>query len=161
MRKKRESLYCALLIVFVVAGCARKESVDEMQVKTVIAKYNNALIEAYRNQNPIYLKEVAGDDEVRKIGTIVESFLQGDEIMEAEIEKINFKEIKIEAEKATVRTSEEWRYRWVNIKTGKEAEPARDIHYDMLYRMVKKDGKWLVEKTEDESNKGKASIPGH
>lgn len=151
-------LLLSLISVVLFFGCTRNVAdTRDAELKVVIAKYNNALVEAYKNQNPAPLREVVGDNEVRKIGTIVESFLQSDEIMEAELVKINFKEIKIDAAKAEVRTSEDWRYRWVHIKTGKETEPVEDIHYDMLYNMAKKDGKWLIEKTEDESHKTTAS----
>lgn len=139
-----------ILCIVVFSGCASPPpDTRAAQLKIVIAKYNNALIEAYKNRFDSPLMEVAGEAEVRKIRTIVDSFLQSDEIMEAEVKRMDFKEIKIEAEKAEVKTSEDWQYRWVNVRTGKEVEPIKDIHYEMLYHLIKKDGKWLVENTED------------
>jgi len=69
--------------------------------------------------------------------------------MESEIHKIDFRDIKAEGDKAAVNTAEDWSYRWIDYRTKQEVEPLRDIHYDMKYYLVKKDGKWLVEKVEE------------
>ena len=121
---------------------------EKPELKTVIAKYNNAIIEAYKNQNFEHFMQVATDAEINKIGVIINSFRQADQIMEAELRKIDFQEIKTQGDKADVKTSEDWSYRWIDYKTGQEVEPLKDIHYEMLYHLIKKDGKWLVEKVE-------------
>ena len=119
----------------------------------LVAKYNNAIIEAYKNQFFAPLTEVAGEKQVNKARVVINSFRRGNQVMEADVRKIDFKEIKRQGDKASVRTSEDWVYRWVDIKTGKEVEPLKDIHYEIVYHLVKKDGKWLVEKAEDETSK--------
>jgi len=121
---------------------------EKPELKTVIAKYNNAIIEAYKNQNFEHFMQVATDAEINKIGVIINSFRQADQIMEAELRKIDFQEIKTQGDKADVKTSEDWSYRWIDYKTGQEVEPLKNIHYEMLYHLIKKDGKWLVEKVE-------------
>ena len=121
---------------------------EKTELKTVIAKYNNAIIEAYKNQNFEHFMQVATDAEINKIGVIINSFRQADQIMEAELRKIDFQEIKTQGDKADVKTSEDWSYRWIDYKTGQEVEPLKNIHYEMLYHLIKKDGKWLVEKVE-------------
>ena len=121
---------------------------EKPELKTVIAKYNNAIIEAYKNQNFEHFMQVATDTEINKIGIIINSFRQADQIMEAELRKIDFQEIKTQGDKADVKTSEDWSYRWIDYKTAQEVEPLKNIHYEMLYHLIKKDGKWLVEKVE-------------
>ena len=121
---------------------------EKPELKTVIAKYNNAIIEAYKNQNFEHFMQVATDTEINKIGIIINSFRQADQIMEAKLHKIDFQEIKTQGNKADVNTSEDWSYRWIDYKTGQEVEPLKNIHYEMLYHLIKKDGKWLVEKVE-------------
>lgn len=120
------------------------------ELKIVIVKYNNALIEAYKNQFFEPLTQVASEEVVRKIGVIVNSYRESDQIMEAELNKIEFREMVVEEDKATVRTSEDWSYRWINYRTVQEVEPHQDIHYEMFYHLLKKNGRWRVEKVEEE-----------
>lgn len=141
---------CAALLMIIHSGCSSDPlSGQKAELKTVIAKYNTALIEAYKNKNFDYLAQVATEDEIKKIGIVINSYRQAGQIMESELHRIDFGEIKTQGDKADVRTSEDWSYRWVDYKTGAEAEPRKSIHYEILYRMVKKDGKWLVEKIEE------------
>ena len=136
-----------LFIVFVTcAGCNSGEISQEAELKTIIAKYNIALVEAYGYQFFEPLKEVAGEDEVGKVEIIIDSYMLGNQIMEAQLNRMDFNEINIEEDRATVRTSEDWSYRWVDLRTGEEVEPLRDIHYELLYHLIKNDDKWLVEK---------------
>lgn len=138
-----------IALLFILLGCASKQSGEETSLKIVIAKYNNAVIEAYKNQILMPLKEVAVEDEVRRIDITVSTYLRGNQLMEADLHKIDFKDVRIEGDKATVRTSEDWSYKWVNYRTKKEVEPLRDIHYEMTYYLNKIGGKWLVEKVEE------------
>lgn len=149
-----DCLVCAIVFGVVLYGCVSNRPDEKAALKIVIAKYNNALVEAYKDQSFEPLKAVAAADEVNKVDTIVSSYLQANQIMEADLRKVDFKDIKIEGDKATVKTSEDWSYRWVNYKTRQEIEPLRNVHYEMLYHMTKKDGKWLVEKVE-ETGEGK------
>lgn len=143
-------LFYSIALAVILSGCASNPADNrEAELKTIIAKYNNAVIEAYKSQNFEYLKQVATEQEIDKIGVMITSFLQANQIMEAELHKIDFREIKIQGDKADVRTSEDWSYRWIDYKTGQEVEPLKDIHYEMLYHLIKKDGKWLVEKVDE------------
>ena len=141
--------YSVIVLLVVVSGCSSKSMDEKTELKTVIAKYNNAIIEAYKNQNFEHFMQVATDTEINKIGIIINSFRQADQIMEAKLHKIDFQEIKTQGNKADVNTSEDWSYRWIDYKTGQEVEPLKNIHYEMLYHLIKKDGKWLVEKVEE------------
>ena len=40
-----------------------------------------------------------------------------------------------------MKTSEDWSYQWIDYKTRQEVEPLKDIHYELLYHLIKKDGK--------------------
>ncbi|MBI3752736.1 MAG: hypothetical protein HY266_01660 [Deltaproteobacteria bacterium] len=149
-----DCLVCAIVFAVVLYGCASNRPDEKTALKIVIAKYNNALVEAYKDQSFEPLKAVAAADEVSKVDTIVSSYLQANQIMEADLRKIDFKDIKIKGDKAAVKTSEDWSYRWIDYRTGKEIEPLKPVHYEMVYHLIKKDRKWLVEKVE-ETGEGK------
>ncbi len=145
-------LTAIFVIALIFAGCTawEKEPSEEELLKKVVTRYNYALIEAYRSQFYDRLKEVAGRDELRRIRIIITSYLQSSEIMEAELHRIEFGEIRIEEEKATVDTTERWSYRWIDYRTGREVEPLKEIGYNMRYHLVKdEDRGWIVERVED------------
>ncbi len=138
-----------IVLLVLASGCTSKTVDDKRQLKVIVAKYNHALIEAYKNQFYDPLRDVAGKKEVDKVGTIIMSYLQGNEIMESELISIDFRKIEKENDSATVRTSERWKYRWVHYKTNEEVNPVKEIGYELLYHLSKKEGKWRVERVEE------------
>lgn len=143
-------LFYSIALAVILSGCASNPADDrEALLKIVIAKYNNAVIEAYRSQNFEPLKQAAAEHEIDKIGVIINAYRTENQIMESDIKKIDFKEIRIEADKAYVKTSEDWSYRWINYETKQEVEPLKDVRYELLYHLIKKGGKWLVDKVEE------------
>lgn len=139
----------AIIWVFICLGCTSPEQTHEKHLKTIVAKYNNALTQAYSSRFLSSLSEVASEKEVNKVEVIIASFFQGNTLMESELHRMDFHDVNIEGDKATVRTSEDWSYRWVDFRTSEEIEPLKDIHYEMLYHLIKKDDKWLVDSVED------------
>lgn len=142
------------LIGLILAGsssCSSSSQEDAIIMKAV-GKYNQALIIAYRNVDFGPLGGAASEKEARKVRAIVNSYLEGNQVMESDVKRIDFRDIKVEGDRATARTSEDWTYRWVDFKTGEEVEPLKDIHYEMLYHLEKIDDKWLVDKVEKVGN---------
>jgi hypothetical protein len=142
------------LIGLILAGslsCGSSTNEDAVIMKAV-GKYNQALVIAYRNVDFGPLGGAASEKEAKKVRVIVNSYLEGNQVMESDVKRIDFKDVKVEGDRATARTSEDWTYRWVDFKTGEEVEPLKDIHYEMLYHLEKIDEKWLVEKVEDIGN---------
>lgn len=143
-----------LFIFFLLLISCAKANPEQESVKKLIAIYNHALVLAYGELKFEELKSIASEGQFGKVSAIVNSFRDADEMMEAELLRLDFKEIKIEGNSSTVKTSEDWKYRWVNNKTGEEVEPLKDIHYDIIYHLTKKDGKWIVDRVEDVSIAG-------
>ena len=143
----------ALLILFAFPGCA-VESPPEAEVKTAIAKYNVALVEAYRNLYFEPLERVALKKEIHRVDTIISGYLQGKRVMEPEPHGVVFEEIGIDGDRAAVRTSEDWSYRWVDIETEKPLTSLKEVHYNLLYTLVKEDGRWMVARVEDTDDRG-------
>jgi len=145
--------YTAQFIAILVCLCAsfscKSGDPEKDAIQRTVAKYNTAIIIAYKELNMSPLQEIASEGHVSKVKIIINSYLEANQIMIADILKVNIKEIKIEGEKATAKTSEDWKYKWIDNKTGKDVEPLKDIHYEMFYKMIKKDGKWIVEAVEE------------
>jgi hypothetical protein len=142
------------LIGLILAGslsCGSSTNEDAVIMKAV-GKYNQALVIAYRNVDFGPLGGAASEKAAKKVRVIVNSYLGGNQVMESDVKRIDFKDVKVEGDRAIARTSEDWTYRWVDFKTGEEVEPLKDIHYEMLYHLEKIDDKWLVDKVEKVGN---------
>ncbi len=141
----RKTLWGGLLLFLgLLSACTATR--EEEAVKRSVVLYNRGLIEAYRSQSFDLLKEVAVEREVEKVGAVVGAYLEGGEVMESRIISLRFDGVEVRDGRATVRTSEEWSYRWLDYRTGREVEPLKRIYYRMRYDLVKRDGRWLVEK---------------
>ena len=51
----------------------------------------------------------------------------------------------MEAETATVSTSEKWRYWWVSEASGAITKPKAEESYQLEYHLVRVDGRWKVD----------------
>jgi hypothetical protein len=136
-------------LFFIIPLSCTTKNPEEEAIKKLVGKYNVALITAYKDMNPLPLRRVTSNSEFEKVNLIIDSFMEVNQIMEAELMSLGFKDIKIEQDSATVKTSEQWKYRWVDMKTGEVKVPLQEIHYEMLYHLTKEEDKWLVDRVED------------
>ncbi|MHC4278310.1 MAG: hypothetical protein ACYSTI_13475 [Planctomycetota bacterium] len=143
-------IFCTLVLLAPLS-CTNGNP-EEEAIKVLVGKYNVAIITAYKDLNTWPLKLVTTDAVFKKVNVMIESYLDGEQVMEAELLSLEFKDIKIEPESATVRTTEEWEYRWVDINSREVIDPTRPIHYEVLYHIIKSEDRWLVEKVEAKSD---------
>lgn len=143
------SIIFFLFIAFCFSGCVNNTTnIEDKSIKNTIVKFNYGLISAYYNLDPTSLRDVAGKEEMDKIGVIVSSFLEGNKVMESELIEIEFMEfIRQDDGFVIVETSEDWKYRWIEVGANQQAPDFEEINYRIFYKMSKKDDKWIVIKT--------------
>ena len=149
MRKSKTILYITIVMTLLFSGCAKEESPEEYAIKVAVTKYNNAIIDLYRTVSPEKLDEIALEEESFRVQNYMSIFLPGKRLMDAEYQRIEFREVIVEGDSATVKTSEDWTFRWIHFKTGEEIEPWTDVHYKMRYDLTLIDGKWMIAKATD------------
>lgn len=144
----RKSFFCGLILVLAVSGCATEKSKEEYDIKITIGKYNHAMIRAYKSLDFRPLGGVTTDEQLTRVNSFITSFLESGQIMEPELHSIDFKEITIEDDRATVGTSEDWTYMWLDYRTREVVVPLEEIHYEIIYHLLREDETWLVDKVE-------------
>lgn len=152
MRTIKKIFLCLAVFAF-LAGCATKANEEDLQIKKAVARYNDAVTIGYKELNIEPLKDIAGKERVGKVEAFISAYLGSGLVMEAELHGIDFKEIKIEGDKAGVKTVEDWSYSWIDYKTRKTAVPRKDVRYTIFYALSKKDGRWIIEDAKDLSEK--------
>ncbi len=122
-------------------------------IKKVIISYNQGIIKASKTSKTNHMKAFAKDEIVKKFHLWIKSWHDNNLFMDAKIKKLNFKKIDIMQQKAMVITDEDWLYRYIDIKTKKEAFKQTHIHYNIKYILSKEKEKWLIQKIDILSEK--------
>lgn len=122
---------------------------DKAVLRDLIVTYNKNIVAAQ-----IYLDDVAGLAELttKSEFTRMYAYIQKDredgKIMSCTLRNLKFTGISLEADTGTVKTMEDWFIEDRDLKTGKAAAQFKDIEYNVEYAVVKKKGKWLVDRVE-------------
>lgn len=156
---------CMLLIIvgaaLLLAACGKKEEkVPEIKgpafdntipgdegIKNAIRGYNQAIMDAYFSDTHIkFVRKYATEKEVKRMFIFINTDRERDLAMAMKLNKMVFDEIFASENGATVNTSENWDFHYINIKTGKPTEPVKEMRYKLRYTLEKEDGKWVVAK---------------
>lgn len=130
--------------MIVAVGCAR-ESAEDFLLKNAVRKYNRALVETYRMAEPGLLADVAAEQEVRKVDVLITTLQMQNKVLRASLDRIAFIGMDRPGdERAEVKTSEDWFYEHMDRKTRQRVGQAKRIHYELVYTLERKGGKWIV-----------------
>ncbi|MEE9614188.1 MAG: hypothetical protein V3W31_04440 [Thermodesulfobacteriota bacterium] len=162
MREHINLLIAAVLLA--VVSCAGSVS-EEDKVRSLVGRYNSALVTAYKEGDFDRLVKVADGEALSKVDNAYQSYLKGPGIvLDAELLGLKFKEFSLgtgedesginvewhEDEKewrevylykeTFVETEERWNYRWVDYRTGETASPVVTARYGVAYTVDRVDG---------------------
>ena len=142
---KSKLFFFTLIIIFIFA-CSR-DAEEVVQIKGTIMRYNQLLIEGYKNLNMNPLQEVATTEHATELYYHMAALGEADIKMLSTLKKIDFTRVNIvKSDKVVVSTREVWDFVHVDIKTDERVYDEKDFVYEMRYELIKKDGRWLVEK---------------
>ncbi len=148
----RIPLASLLLLSILLSSCgANDKKREEQELKRTVARYNNSVVEAYKNKFFKPLQGVASTKEVERVDLVVNYKFAKNQIMESEPYMMAFTSIEVTFDEefdettAIVKTTEDWTYRWVDRETGVVIEPMREFHYEVIYDLLLTDEGWLVQ----------------
>lgn len=148
MRAGRRALgfgLAAALAVELTAGCARLRL--EREAEAAVRRYNDALIVAYRTNDPRGLESVAGQDELRRLVALIDLKRAGHLALESRVESLELLEATTPGPDAmVVRTRERWRYWDRALKPGMPAGPVFVADLWMRWELARESGVWKVQK---------------
>ena len=132
-----------MFILFFIS-CS-KELGQVEQIKRSVERYNQLLIEGYKNLNMNPLQEVATPEQATKAYHHMAAFGEADIKIISELKKIEFLVVKLTgSDKAVVKTREVWDFKHVDIKTSTKKMEEKDFIYRITYELEKNNNKWLV-----------------
>ena len=148
LRFKYQSILLFLSIVFISAifSCSSSE---EKAVKDAIKRYGAALRDVYIKTDLSILEDIATNEQINKVMHLVQALIDRNTIMVTEQKRLNIKSVKIQGDTAEAETEETWIY-WLEDKYNKNViKSSEDVHYRLVYRLKKIQGKWKVGETRE------------
>ncbi len=120
---KRTATLPAAVALVVLAGCGRWTATREAEA--AVRAYNEAIVVAYRTNDPRGLEDVAGPEELRKLIALIDLKRNANLALESRLEEFEVLAVETSGtDAATVRTRERWRY-W--DRALKPAMPAGQV----------------------------------
>jgi hypothetical protein len=146
----RLKLFTPPVVLLLLAACSNPKG----EAEAVIRQYDQALIKAFGSGNPAPLKDIAGEKELRKVGTLIDYKGTAGLVLESQLLNLSMDSCSKTGDDAMTATStERWSYFDRPQKAG--AAPGKTVESEMKlkYFLKKENGVWKVEKVEGISQK--------
>ena len=133
-----------------IAACSDPKG----EAETVVRRYDAALIKAFASGSTAPLKDIAGEKEFRKIGTLVEYKGIAGVVLESQLLGLSVDSFsKTGDDEMTASTTERWKYFDRPLKPGGAPGKTIDSEMKLKYFLKREGGVWKVEKVEGISHK--------
>lgn len=118
---------------------------EKAAVRDLVINYNReAIISQVRIGNLENLRELADKKEFIRMNASIEKDRVDGMIMSSTLRNLRFDKISLNKDTGTVKTTEDWYFEDRDLKTGKVVTPFKDMEYKVEYKVIKKDGKWVI-----------------
>lgn len=146
-RGRRASWIAAALAVAFGSACQRHaDNPDAQAARAAVARYNQALVEAFRTMEQDRLVHVATEAEVSRVGAVIAGLMAQGKVMQARQVDSRVEEVKVLApDLAEVLTRESWSYEHRTLADRDRPAELKRVTYRMSYQVKKKDAAWLVQ----------------
>lgn len=130
---------------------------EEENLRETVRVSNDEQIKAWRDLDTEVLKGTRVGSVLRENIDMVEMLRQNNTYAIPVLQRLDFLEVKVDGDTATVRTIETWTVTFYNKDTKEEVRKNGPDTFRETYHMVKQDGKWMVDKLEIDDT---TSAPG-
>lgn len=127
---------------------------EKREVKNLVITYNRVLQEAYLKPKPRLMEHFTSDREFRQIDTYIQYLYKNNKILKCELREMIFEAVRIEGDTATAVTRERWIYSYLDPASRAPVSGEYDVLYSNIYRLAKKDGRWVVDGLESRETGG-------
>lgn len=132
------------MLCMTLPGCSR----GEVELKNTVTAYNKMLSEALAKPDANLMEYFASLAERQRIDAYITFLLKDRKVAICTLKKLDFNRIYRDRDKkqATVATTEEWTYHYVDERSRQPISEEESLHYNNVYHLVEQEGHWLVEK---------------
>ena len=129
----------AYLVIFILSKG------EEREVKNLVLTYNRVLQKGYYDLSSGSMEKLTSEGEYKRIDTYMAFLLKSKRALKGEMKKLEFEEVKVAKDSATVVTQERWVYLYVDPATRQPVSETYDVVYGNTYFLKKTKGRWVVD----------------
>ncbi len=146
MKRKAKVLMTAAIIVLFVFGTIFIITQGEKQeVKNLVLTYNDLLRKAHTEMKPAHVKRLTSDWQYKKIDSYIALNMKNRRIIEGELKEMQFEDISVEKDMATVITKERWVWKYIDPVSKKAISDTYDDLNGNTYHLKKIKGHWVID----------------
>lgn len=136
-----------LAVATLVCACER---VSEKQAYALVERYNSTIADAYRSCDIKLIDTVVAPNsrDGKNLTGLIGVRIDAGVTLDSHLLSLQVDEVVYQDEVLTVRTTERWRYRDLEVGTGRQLGPESFDTYEIAYTFEKRNGIWLVSETE-------------
>jgi len=137
-------------VLIVSSACQRRLTVEEYRVTAAVKQYNLLLPQVYSTSRVDLLEPVTGEDERQRVGGLLTDLRRRGWTLDCRQNSFETAHIEIAsgAKMADLESDETWWYRQVDTATGGEAQAPKRLRYALRYKLLQRQGHWLVDRIE-------------
>jgi len=133
-----------LVVVILIISNGPLFANDEKEIKHALLKYNYGIIKMAKSGETDFFKSFVKKEVVTKLMLWVKAWQDNNLVMLANINDFQFSPIVYNENNATMTTTENWSFSYVNIATKKMAHDNVDMLYKMRYTLEKHPHGWMI-----------------
>lgn len=146
MRKRIVTALVAVLLVGAVATPFALSQYRKYEVRRVVTRYCVLLAEGLETLRPEIISEVAGLEEVSRVGSYATHLWGNNILLESELLELEVLRVDSAEDTMTASVSERWRFHERDRKSGKPlGDPWEEVQ-ELDYTLVRREGELIVER---------------
>jgi hypothetical protein len=141
----------AIVVVAIVLSAIYLISAGKkVEVKNFVRAYNSLITNAHLELNAGLIRNMTSDWQYKKIDSYIASNLKKGRTIKGDLIELNFNDVKVESDLATVITSERWLWSYVDPATKKPVSEIFDELYGITYHLKKVKSRWFIDDIDNE-----------
>jgi hypothetical protein len=118
---------------------------QKVEVMNFVRAYNSFISKAHLELNAGLMRSMTSDWQLKKIDSYIASNLKKSRTIKGGLIELEFKDVKVENDLATVITMERWLWSYVDPATQKPVSEIFDELYGITYHLKKTQNRWVVD----------------
>ena len=124
-------------MVFAFTLSHASDEINQKPFEQLIVGYNHGFIQANRKAKFEHLKEYLTEEIFNKTFIWIDSFQASNIFFDALFLNVKFDDVQMKQYSASLTTTENWKYRYIDIKKKEVVIPPTKVNYKMKYYFVR------------------------
>jgi hypothetical protein len=122
----------------------------KVEVKNFVRAYNSIITKAHLELNAGLIRNMTSDWQYKKIDSYIASNLKKGRIIKGDLLELEFTDVNVENDLATVITRERWLWSYVDPSTKKPVSEIFDEYFGITYHLKEIQSRWFVDDIDNE-----------